>query len=529
MEKPSQFLPEKGVESEDCDLYRVFQHLGTPKTSAYRIILRLFVAAKERFEIALRPGDLMIQLAELGEIAPELRDEEGLTSCLESLRDWGNLTATRDVVSAKSIEEYLHPKYMYQMSKAGELAERALAAYEDSLSRPGELSASALREIAETLDELLRLLEVAVPDESKVAKAMEDLVSRFDSLVARAQTFMGGLQREMDRPGGNETSFLGLKEELLRYLERFIKELLTATYRIRHSLEKFSDFQIEFALKSAVSREFAEVLSVDDHMRLRSLRSWQERWRGLKGWFIGRPDQPAQSERLRLRAVDSITALLERVRRMHDQRANRTDRSTDFLTLARWFAEAPDEITMHRLWRSAFALNSARHLRVNATTLQAWAKLDDGERPVWEEAPPYIITISQWSRGRSGQIGKPPKIVDRTAAREALRAKAHAEGLALQRSRQNLAKNTPCLLAELSELDAPAFEVLLDAISEAFANMKPEDVRGEATTADGEMNVTLELPASRQDIAHLRTHEGILTGPNIKITLRLTDEVTSPL
>jgi len=487
-------------------------------------VLRLFTAAKERFEIALRPGEIVALAASVEGCPLELSDEAGVTACLESLRDWGNLVATRDVVSARTIEEYLHPKFLYQLTQAGEQAERALASFEENLAKPGELSASALREIAETLDELLRLLDSAEPDAAKAARAMEDLTSRFDTLVERAQMFMGGLQREMDRPAGDESAFLALKEELLKYLERFVRELLSSTYRIRHSLERFSDAQVQLLLAASVQRELAEVLSATEAMRSRSRHRWQERWSGLFGWFIGRTDHPAQAERLRQRAVESIPALLERVRRMHDQRANRADRSTDFLTLARWFAQAPDEATMHCLWRAAFALNSSRHLRVNASTLQAWAALEDGARPGWEDAPPYIIAISQWTRGSSSRPGKAPVIVDRTAAREALRARADVESRALREARQELAARTPCTLSDLPELDTPAFEVLLDAISEAYAHMQPRDQQGEATTADGGLNVMIELPARREEAARITTAEGLLSGPNIRLTLRLTDE-----
>lgn len=510
-------------QSHGEDIHRVFYHLAVIKAPAYRAVLRLFTAAKERFEIALRPAEIVTLAAGVEACPQELHDEEGVSACLESLREWGNLLATRDVVSARTIEEYLHPKFLYQLTQAGEQAERALASFEENLARPGELSAAALREIADTLDELLRLLEAVEPDEAKAARAMEELTARFDTLVARAQMFMGGLQRELDRPAGDESAFLALKEELLKYLERFVRELLSCTYRIRQSLERFSAAQVGRLLHACVQRELAEVLAVTEVMRGRALRRWQDRWSGLRGWFISRPDHPAQSERLRQRAMESIPALLERVRRMHDQRANRADRSSDFLALARWFAGVPDEAAMHQLWRAAFALNSSRHLRVNPTTLQAWAAVDDGARPAWEEAPPYIITIAQWSRGRSSQPGKAPAIVDRTAARAALRARADAEGRALREARRSLAARTPCALSDLPELDAPGFEVLLDAISEAFAHMGPEDRLGEATTADGGLNVKLELPAYCEERACIVTGEGLLRGPDLKITLRLTD------
>ncbi len=423
--------------------------------------------------------------------------EDEVIACLVSLREWGNLSATRDVVSARTVEEYLHPKYLYQLTHAGDMAERALAFFDEGVTRPGELSALALRDIVDTLDELRRLQDVDVLDEPKATRALRALIDRFDSLVARAQLFIGGLQRELDRPAAEESAFLALKEELLGYLERFVRELVAATYRISRSLQALESRGMESLLHASATAELIEVLSPTEALRARTRQKWEERWAGLRGWFIGSAGHPAQVERLRARALAAIPALLERVRRMHDLRANRADRSTDFLALARWFAGAPDEEAMHCLWRAAFALTSCRHLRVNATTLEGWAALDESERPRWEDCPPYVITITQWTRGRSAPPGKPPTVIDRTEARAALRARAEAEGRSLRAARAALAARTPCLLAEIGELDAPGFEVLLDAVGEAFANIGPHEDTGEATTADG-MQCTAEIrPGNR--------------------------------
>jgi len=482
------------------------------------------VAAKERFEIALRASEVAARLAALPTSPPDIAGESDVIACLDALRDWGNLSATRDVVSARTLEEYLHPKYLYQLTQAGDMAERALAFFEEGLQRPGELSASALRDIADTLDELIRLLASSELDEPKAARALSDLASRFDTLVARAQMFVGNLQRELDRPAVEESAFIALKEELLNYLERFVRELVQSTFRISKSLRILDDAGVEPLLRAASLADLTDVLAPTVALRTRTLEKWQARWIGLRGWFIGISGHPAQAENLRARALAAIPALLERVRRMHDQRTNRADRATDFITLARWFASAPTNDDLHRLWRVAFALTSCRHLRVNTTTLQAWAALDDATRSAWEDCPPYIITIAQWRRGRSAPRGAAPGIIDRTAARAALRARAEAESRDLRAARVALASRTPCSLTDLPELDTPGFDVLLDAIGEAFAQLGPKDTTAEATTADGGLLVRIQLPAPRATLAILHSPEGILCGPDLRLTLQLTDD-----
>ncbi len=517
---PEAFLAADGLNVN----HRVFHHLAAQKVGTYRTVLRVFVAAKERFEIALRPADVLERLSDDEKRQVGLDDEDSVTGCLSSLCDWGNLSAARDVVSARTIEEYLRPKLLYQLTHAGDLAEHALADFDEGLVRPGELSASALYDIAEALEELLALMGGEELDAGKAVRTLTELSSRFDTLVTRAQMFIGGLQRELDRPEAEEMSFLALKEELLGYLDRFVKELVNATFRVSRSLQKLESLNISPALEAAANAEIKDALSPTDEQRLRAMLLWQNRWAGLRGWFIGSHDHQAHAESLRSRALAAIPALLERVQRMHALRANRADRGTDFLTLARWFAEAPEEDDLHRLWRVAFGLNSCRHLRVNVSTLQAWDAIEDGSRPSWEECPPYIITITQWQRGRSGTRGKPPAIVDRSAARAALRAQAERESRLLHEARKSIAIRTPCVLSELSELDGPAFDVLMDAIAEAYAVIGHGESRGSANTADGGLRVEIELPQPQTAEAVLNTPGGVLFGPDLRITLRLTDQ-----
>jgi len=506
-------------------LFVPFHHLATPKSSDYRAILRVFVEARERFEIALRPAEVAERvLADSDWCHGAAETEAEVEACLTSLRDWGNLASARDIVSARTIAEYLHPKYLYQLTPAGEMAERALRFYEQGLRTRGELSTTALRDIGDLLDELRALLSAETADEAKALRALRELARSFEHLVTRAQSFLGGLQHELDRPGAEESSFLALKEELIGYLDRFVRELIASNYRVGHALRALDQLPLPPLLDAAGDADLANTLapSAEEHARARE--QWRSRWQGLRGWFIGGETGASQADALRERAVAAIPTLLERVRRLNDQRANRADRATDFQTLARWFAEAPAEADLHRLWRAAFGLSSSRHLRVNPATLLAWDDLPPGSRPAWENAPPFVIAITQWERGQAGPRGAPPRIVDRSAARAALKAQAEAERLALQAARRSLAARTPAPLGELGGLDSPQFDVLLDAIGEAFAHMEPEDTEAEAASSDGELMVRIRLPEPRGRLGHISTPDGSLTGPDLLVTVTLAED-----
>src|SRR5690606_7828262 len=111
---------------------------------------------------------------------------------------------------------------------------------------------------------------------------------------------------------------------------------------------------ITIAFAAAARRELMDALELTPDAHARAEAAWRDRWQGLRRWFIA-GDTPSQAELLRARARSAIPALLTAVSQINERRSNRADRAADFTTLARWFAEAPDEATCHRVWRAAFA------------------------------------------------------------------------------------------------------------------------------------------------------------------------------
>ena len=73
--------------------FSVFSHATAPGSPLYRRILTLFVGAKERFQVHLRPDDLMHELRIDGGTRV---DETVVTNALDSLVGWGNLIASPD-------------------------------------------------------------------------------------------------------------------------------------------------------------------------------------------------------------------------------------------------------------------------------------------------------------------------------------------------------------------------------------------------------------------------------------------------
>ncbi|MGH7278003.1 MAG: TIGR02677 family protein, partial [Candidatus Rokuibacteriota bacterium] len=347
---------------------RVFAYINADKAALYRAVMRAFVDAKGRFTLHLRPQEVTAALASAS--LPEPADAAAVETALAQLREWGNLEAHPDTADVATVEEFYRPRYLFQLTREGEAAERALAVYEEALGQRGELQSAALADIRMFLGELAELAEAPEPDEGKAYHVLRTLRDRFDELTSRAQAFMSSLQRTIDLQGVDVPKFLAYKETLIGYLERFIGELVVATAEITTTIRRIEGLGIERLLQAAARRDLADALdpTAEDHAAAHA--GWRARWAGLRSWFIGHAGTPSQAEILRARARAAIPALLAAVASINDRRFTRSDRSADLRTLARWFAEADSDEAAHRLWRVAFALAPARHLLVDAETLE---------------------------------------------------------------------------------------------------------------------------------------------------------------
>ena len=121
----------------------------------YRTVLNVFVQAKARFVIHLRPTDVERHLADDG---VRYADGTAVEMVLQQLMAWGNLEAHPDTAEVLTVDDFWRVRNLYQMSPAGEAAEAALAVFEQSLRQPGELQAAALDDIRKQLDQIGRAL-----------------------------------------------------------------------------------------------------------------------------------------------------------------------------------------------------------------------------------------------------------------------------------------------------------------------------------------------------------------------------------
>lgn len=499
------------------DRYRVFAHLQAEKGALYRRLLEVFTAEKERFAIALRPAEVWTQLAQSADTESVIPTGDEVEAALRQLTAWGNLEDSLDTAEVATVEDFYHPRYLYQLSAEGEAAEHALAHFHERLRKPGELQTTALHEILEFLDSLGTCLADEPLDDAKVHLVLRNLSERFAQLTSRAQSFMRGIQRTTELHEMELDKFLEYKERLIDYLDRFIGELVLCTNRIAHSIRELEKRGLSEAFAGAARRELADSLNLTPELLTEAEENWSRRWQGLRGWFIG-ANGPSQAERLRARARGAIPALLAAVSNLNDRRTRRTDRAADFLALASHFAQASSDAAAHQLWRAAFGLAPCRHLRINLETIERRERTPESARTSWLHAEPLWVSPRLRHTGRITIRGSSRGVVDHSRQRAELERLAWEETQQIERARAQLETGRPLRLNEIRCLDPHAFQLFLELLGEALARKSHPEAPVEITSAEGALYIRLDpTPDGRH--ASLRTEIGEFHGRDHWITI----------
>ena len=492
--------------------FSVFKHLVADKATAYRAVMHAFVEARERFALHLKPSDVLghLRTAEDGRSIAE--DEKQIEQLLAQLVEWGNLTAHADNSEVKTVEDFNKPRFLYQLSRAGEAAEQALSLFQKSVEQSGELQATALAEIHDKLLSLRFLLAGQTEDGEKAYLAFREIFDRFEVLTSRAQQFMGSIQRVIDLQNADMTTFLKYKEKLLDYIQRFIQELITKGALIAETLRAISAEHVSGALERAAGRDLADAIDQSPEAVERSRELWVKRWRGLTRWFIG-DGEASQAAMLRARARSAIPDLLSVISSLNERRALRSDRAADYLTLARWFAECQSPEDAHALWRSAFCLTPVRHLALTKESLDE----DEGglvkPKTSWLDADPMWISPRLRGTGWIRKAGRTPMIIDRTREKEEILRRTAEETRQIEEARRRILTGEARRLSDFAAMDRHAFSLFLDCLGSALSRQPATGGAVETRSSDGTLLIRLERIAGAAP-ARLETEDGVFMGPD---------------
>lgn len=495
--------------------FECFTYLTVEKSRLYRVVMRVFSDARAEFLLHLRPSEVVERLR--GMDAGDPSDEE-VEAALDALVHWGNLQSYRDPAEVSTIAEFQRRRLLYQLTAAGDAAERAAAEFVRSLERPITLEMAALGRIQDYLRALDQLAHSSPIDAGKVLTALRSIADDVEQLTLHAQSFFRWLHEQTEARGADLETFLAYKERLIEYLRDFLAELASQSGAIAEQVELLQP-TIAALLSLAGEHEAAGAFVTSDAEREalgKSLTSrWMQRWQGLRHWFVGAGGVP-QVRQLRQAASAAIPRLLSLAAQLHDRRATQSDRRADLIELAAWFAAAPDDRQAHRLWRAAFGNSPARHLRIDQTTIEQREQHPVSANLSWLDAPAIYISPQLRQTGRLPAAAPSRQIIDRQKMQAAIRQRLMAKEEQSSQARAALLSLGRRRLSEIGWLEHEALLLLIDLLDRAA--LQPG---GSAVSEDGSLRIRLEQE-SQPTTSTVETRAGYFHGRDAWIEIEDT-------
>lgn len=489
----------------------IFSYTVETLAPLYRAVLRLFLDAKGRYRIQFRPDEVATELRRAG-FREEVPDG-GIDRALDQLVQWGNLRRSHDTGRVATLEDFRRRHLVYQLTPAGEAAERAVAEVVAALERSGSLQRVMLGTILRSLAAIRTELAGEPPRPERLFEHLFNVTEQFRALTENASTFLARLHEAIDQGEVHAEAFLAYKQAVLEYLEQFLGELSETAPRITQEIQEIEALGSERLVLLAASADAAPApLGVQD-----PAEGLRRKWRGIAAWFVGDGREPATVERLRAAARGAINRILLVLERLHEKRFRRLSRTTDLLRLAGWIDRLADEKTgaerAHRLFQAAFGLFGARHfggLDEDPDLVQPGAS--------WWEAPPVPIAPALRRTGRISTPGRTAPVVDFSAAKDILTARYRREQEAREAALTRFAGRGPVALADLPPLSRDEFDLLLSLLDRLLSTAPGPAGRREARSRDGRLRLRLDEPGVGA-LATVETAAGRLTLPAYVLTV----------
>ncbi len=327
----------------------------------YRAILRYFYYQYEKIRYWLYKEDVFNELKQYEEFADYTIDQ--CKSDLESLVNWKNIIPIQDSSTVSTIEEYKNKQYRYYLSEYTVEIERLTLKLESLLVEGASLSPSLFERIKNAL---LKMKELESYSLSDVHLWWEDLQSDFKRLNQNYQDYIRTFYSPDTDKFMKSMDFIIYKDNLVKYLREFVKELQRNSSSIESFLRSLSKEKTSTVLNLAIEYEI-QVVRLDKEISKEQISdNIYGKWDAIMVWFLGEHDgKESESNRIMgitNKIISKIVRNAAMISQMRNLGMNKGDDYKKFLSL---FKKCNNIDDCHKLSSAVFGVMSMTHYKVN--------------------------------------------------------------------------------------------------------------------------------------------------------------------
>ncbi len=492
---------------------RAFAYLDTERTHHYRQLMGVLLANKRRFGLRMAPTQISTRLWERFSVRYD--SLEALERDLEALCAWGAVDRHQDSSRAASTREFKRKRYTYDITAAGEIAERAALQVDRLSERIGALERSQLPELLDALIALAIEAERPDPRPSKLVAHFNDVAAKLERLRADTGDFM----RELGAVMADETAvelepFERYKRRVIDHLQGFRTELRRLDPQFVAAIARVEAVGRPRILAIAAASDEPPVWGLsDEQVSARRADRLADEWNGVRRWFRGGPDDAPPWHELDRALGDAIEWIIQAAQRLIDRRSRRVDLAAEYRALAVLFDRAASVAECHALFAATFGLYQPRHFSVPEEDPELTQPTAS-----WWQASPAPVEVSLYRPGtRPPGAGRVAELPDHSWARQALAERRAREREELRRAQRRFAGAGPLRLEQLRQLDALEFRHLLQWLSRALDTTADHSGARTAESHDGLVRLELRPPPAAGGLIEIGTPEGTFAAPNYEI------------
>lgn len=216
---------------------REVNYLRADNVERYRVIMRFFYEEHEKIHYWLYKEDVFQMMKEFS-----MFQEYTMEQCqndLQSLSEWGNLTAHQDTTKVQTVQEFKNKRYRYQLSEYSVAIERLTIELENLEVEGASLQPTLLERIRNQISEAKQIVNKS---EEEVYGWWHSLNDDFIRLNQNYQDYIRTLNSAKAEELMKSKEFLLFKDKLINYLRTFVKNLQNHGLVIERSKQRRNCF-----------------------------------------------------------------------------------------------------------------------------------------------------------------------------------------------------------------------------------------------------------------------------------------------